>query len=241
MTTSRAARVLRAGVVGLFATALLNVSGPPASATPRVYDTAAGASATRSDSSIRFLSFDSVRRYGSTTTIRGQVAATVNGTTGAVPGVHVRLFRKLNGSSSWVYLQKRRTTESAFPHFRFRVNSVGNARYGVRFRGNTSLRPSHNQTYVRVYRAITGRIEDGTGRFHGRVTPHYAHRRVHLAKRPCARCSWRRVRTDTAGKRGRYSFRVGAPSSGRWFWRVSTPRSTRFIRSFSAVFTTRLG
>jgi hypothetical protein len=240
MTTSRAARVMRAGVAGLCLTALPIASEVPAFATPRAFETAAGASAARADTSIRFLSFDSVRRYGSATIIRGQVAATVNGTTGAVAGVHVRLFRRLNGSSNWVHLQTRRTTKSAFPHFRFRVNSAGNARYRVRFRGNSSLQPSHNQTYVRVYRAITGRIEDRTGRFHGRVTPHYAHRTVHLAKRSCARCSWERLRTDKTGKHGRYSFRVGAPSRGRWFWRVSTPQSSRFIRSFSAVFTTRL-
>jgi hypothetical protein len=233
-------------VSGLGTVALLTPTGMAGAASPAASEAAAARphtalSLARDDTSVRFLSFDSVRKYGSTTTIRGQVAATVQGQQGAVGGVHVKLFRRLNGTSDWVFLQTRRTTQSAYPHFRFRVNSVGNARYRVRFGGNSRLQPSQNQTYVRVYRPVSGRIEDRTGRFHGRVTPHYGHRTVYLAKRSCAGCSWNRVRTDRTGPHGRYSFRVGAPRHGRWFWRVSTPASTRFIRSYSGVFTTRLG
>jgi hypothetical protein len=241
MKLRKAALVSSVGTV-----ALLTPVGMAGAASPAAFEAAsarphAAASAARADTSIRFLTFDSVRRYGYTTTIRGQVAATVNGTQGAVAGVHVKLSRKLNGTSTWVYLKTRRTTQSAYPHFRFRVTSIGNARYRVRFGGNSTLQPSRNRTYVRVFRPISGRIEDRTGRFHGRVTPHYRHRTVYLAKRSCAGCPWNRVRSERTGAHGRYSFRVGAPRHGRWFWRVSTPASTRFIRSYSGVFTTRLG
>jgi hypothetical protein len=239
-------KLWKALLVSVSAVALLTPAGPAGAASPAAYPSAAARPhsvswAARSDTSIRFLSFDSVRKYGYTTTIRGQVAATVNNQQGAVAGVHVKLFRRLNGTSTWVYLQTRRTTNSAYPHFRFRTTAIGNARYRVRFGGNAKLQPSRNQTYVRVYRPISGRIEDRTGRFHGRVTPHYGHRTVYLTKRSCAGCTWNRVRTDQTGAHGRYSFRVGAPRHGRWFWRVITPASTRFIRSYSGVFTTRLG
>lgn len=230
----------RALLVGVSALALLTLAGPADAAKPASSGPHAVASDTRYDTAIRFLSFDSIRKYGTSTTIRGQVAATVNGSQGAVAGVRVKLYRKLAGTTSWQYLDTDYTTQTAYPHFRFTANSVGNARYRVRFAGNQGLQPSRNQTLVRVYRPITGRIEDGTGRFHGRVTPNYAQHLVNLEKRSCGSCSWNRVRSDRAGIHGRYSFTVGAPRSGRWFWRVSTPATTKFVRSYSGVFTTRL-
>jgi hypothetical protein len=226
--------------------ALLTPAGPADAASsatsgPTTSGPHAVASAVRSNTSIRFLSFDSVRRYGSTTTIRGQVATTVNGRLGAVAGVRVRVLRKLDGKSRWNHLATRRTTSTAYPHFRFRARSVGNARYRVRFGGNSRLQPSRNTTHVRVFRPISGRIENGSGRFHGQVSPRYAHRTVYLAKRSCGTCHWHRVRTGHTGSLSRYRFKVAAPHTGRWFWRVSTPGTTRFIRSYSGVFTTRLG
>ncbi len=210
---------------------------------------AAGASApgsvvastgTRHTTSIRFLHFDQVRGYGTSTTVRGQVVATVRGSTGAVAGVRVRLYRKFNGTTQWHHLDTRSTTDSSFPHFRFTASSVRNATYRVAFAGNAELQPSRDSTYVGVHRNVSGRIEDRTGHFHGRVTPHYAHRRIVLQKRSCGTCSWHQVTTGHTAARGRYSFTVGAPRRGQWYWRVSTPATSSFIRSFSGVFTTRL-
>lgn len=231
---------MQALLVGLSTAALLAIPGPAEAAKPPTAEPSAAVAAGRYDTSIRFLNSDSVRKYGTSTTIRGQVVATVNGSQGAVAGLQVKLFRKLNGTTSWRYLDTAYTSSTTYPQFRFTANSLGNASYRVRFAGDARLQPSRNQRLVQVYRPITGRIEDGTGRFHGRVTPNYAHRTIHLDKRSCGTCSWNRVRTDLTRIHGRYSFRVGAPRTGRWFWRVSTPATTAFIRSYSGVFTTRL-
>lgn len=227
-------------LVGLSAVALLTIPGPAHAAKPATAEPSAVTASGRYDTAIRFLNSDTVRKYGTSTTIRGQVVATVNGSQGAVAGVEVKLFRKLNGTTSWRYLATGYTSSTTYPHFRFTADSLGNASYRVRFAGSARLQASRNQKPVHVYRPITGRIEDGTGRFHGRVTPTYAHRTIYLDKRSCGTCSWKRERTDLTRIHGRYSFRVGAPRTGRWFWRVSTPATTAFIRSYSGVFTTRL-
>jgi hypothetical protein len=227
----------RALTIGLSALALITIPGPAAAAGSGA-DPHAVAVAARANTDVRFLSFDHLRAYGTSTTIRGQVAATAVGR--ALSNVRVRLYRKLDGTSRWHYLATRRTSTSRYPQFRFTAASIGNAHYRVRFAGNRRYQPARATTAVHVHRNITGRIEDRTGRFHGRVTPRYAHHVIHLEKRSCGTCAWRSVRTDRTGDRGRYSFKVAAPHRGRWYWRVSTPAKPRFIRSYSGVFTTRL-
>ena len=91
-----------------------------------------------------------------------------------------------------------------------------------------------------VHRIFNPHLEDGSGRFHGRVQPRYHHKRVTLWKRSCASCGWHRVRHDRTSRRGHWRFEVGAPASGRFWWRASTPASARYTRSFSVVFTTQL-
>ncbi len=205
-------------------------STPPADAAPL----AAGRHAT----DIRFLDFDHTREYGNTTVIRGQVAVPSLG--GAAKGVRVKLYRRLQGSSRWNHLDTRFTSHSSFPKFRFTAGSRANADYRVAYAGNNKLKPSRSSTGVSVYRRIRAKLEDGTGRFHGHIAPHYAHRTVYLDKRSCGSCGWHQVKSDHTGRRGRFSFTVGAPRRGRSFWRVATPASTKFIQSFSSVFTTRL-
>lgn len=234
-------KLLRSTLVGICAAALLTVPAPTTAASPAALAPTAMETASRYDTSIRFLSFDHVRGYGSNTTIRGQVAATVNGQQGAVRGVRVKLFRKINGTTRWNYLQTRYTTQSDFPSFTFVANSVANAKYQVRYLGNANLQRSRARTTVFVHRRFHAQLEDGTGRFHGRVTPDYAHRSVQLQKRSCASCDWNQVRRTRTGDRGGWSFTVGAPRNGRWFWRVTTPATTKYIRSYSGVFMTRLG
>lgn len=240
MSHPRAIRLLGSVVAGVSSAALLSLPIAPTGSAAPVSESQAASSTTRYDTSIRFLSFDSIRRYGTATRIRGQVVATTATGTGAVAGARVTVSRRLAGTTAWTKLGTSVTTNTKYPHFRFTAASVGNARYRVRFAGNSSLEPSRNQTSARVYRSITGRIEDGSGRFHGRVTPRYGKRWVRLEKRSCGTCGWHRVRTARAGPRGGYSFKVGAPRSGKWYFRVSTAATTRFIRSYSGVFTTRL-
>lgn len=233
--------LLRSLLVGVCAAALLNVptaatANSPSALVPRTSEPAAPY-----DTSIRFLNFDHVRGYLSDTTIRGQVAATVNGSQGAVRGVKVKLYRKINGTRQWTFLQTRYTTQSAYPSFTFVANSVASAKYQVRYAGNSNLQPSRARTTVLVYRHFHASLEDGTGSFHGRVSPDYGSRRINLQKRSCAACGWHRVRSAQTGDRGGYSFTVGAPRNGRWFWRVSTPAGTKYIHSYSGVFTTERG
>ncbi len=232
---------VRSVLVGLCAAALLGVPTAATATSPSALEPRTSVASSRYDTSIRFLNFDSVRGYLSDTTIRGQVAAAVNNSQGAVRGVRVKLYRKINGTTQWNYLQTRSTTQSDYPSFTFVAKSVANARYQVRYAGNTNLQPSRARTTVLVYRHFHASLEDGTGRFHGRVSPDYGSRRVNLQKRSCAACGWHRVQSSQTGDRGGYSFTVGAPRNGRSFWRVSTPASTKYIRSSSGVFTTRRG
>lgn len=207
----------------------------PSEGAPSASRGAAAATAT----SIRFLDFDHSRRYGGVVHIRGQVA--VPSLHGALAGVHVKLYRRYNGTTAWQYLATRATSRTSSPQFRFRAAARGNADYRVVFGGNSSAGRSRSATAVLVHRRITARLEDGSGRFHGHVAPHYGSRMVALDRRTCASCGWRHLRSERAGSRGGFSFDVNAPRKGRYFWRVSVPATRLFTRSYSGVFTTKLG
>ncbi len=192
------------------------------------------------DTAIRFLDFDHTRVYGAPASVRGQVTTRVQGGRRALQGVHVRLYRKVNGTGSWRFIASRRTSETSRPQFKFAATSIANSAYKVVFGGNSTYRRSHKTTVVLAYRALNPRLEDRTGIFHGRVAPRYPHRVVYLDKRVCARCGWQRVRITRTGDHGFWRFVVNAPASGRWWWRAGTPASTRFVRSYSGIYTTEL-
>lgn len=196
------------------------------------------AAAARHNTAIRFLRFDHVRAWAHRVHVRGQVVAWVNGRRGALQGVRVVLYRKLDGRSRWVRLESRRTSQEQRPKFRFHVRAKANASYRVGFPGNARFQHSRDRTHVLVHRNFGARLRDGSGRFHGRVRPHYAHKVIHLEKRWCGSCGWDRIRSKRTGDLGRFRFKVGAPNTGRWWWRVSVPGSRLYIRSISGVFTT---
>ncbi|MBA3264813.1 MAG: hypothetical protein H0T14_00360 [Nocardioidaceae bacterium] len=227
--------VTSASLLALPTTATATTPAGIASSQP---STSAATTSSRFNTDVRFLNFDHIRSFAETVRIKGQVVATVNKDTGAVAGVRVSLHRKLSGSSRWVRLDATSTNQRRYPSFTFRTRARANASYRVVFAGNARLQPSRSVTGVRVHRRFNAQLEDGSGRFHGRVVPRYSHRVVYLAKRRCAECSWRTVAHTRTGDRGRYSFKVGAPRSGRYYWRLRTPRSVRYIRSYSGVFTT---
>ena len=236
MRSLRTASALRSITVGVTAAVLL---GLPATAASSSADAVTAVKAPRHETSIRFLDFDHTRGYGSPTHVRGQVTASVRGQRGAVQGVRVRLYRQLRGSSSWVLLGSDYTSHTAHPAFEFTARSKGNATYRVVYAGNDHLKRSRGATSVSVYRRITSSVEDGSGRFHGRVTPAYGGKQVALQKRTCASCGWRTVRTQSASRRGSFSFTTDAPAHGRFYFRVSAPASTAFITSYSGVYSTR--
>jgi hypothetical protein len=187
---------------------------------------------------IRFLDFDRVRAYGSDVHVRGQLYVPALG--GAVQGAHVRLYRQRNGHSHWGYLETRRTSTGTYPKFRFSVAAHGNATYRVVFRGNATYGRSHGDAGVDVYRTFHAQLEDGSGRFHGTIAPHYRHHRVYLDRRRCGGCSWHRAKSGRTSAHSRFSFTTTAPRHHKYYWRVSTPPTATFIRSYSAVFTTSL-
>ncbi len=221
---------------GVAAVALsLPMAAPATAAQPSTALAAGSGYAT----TIRYLSFHHVHPYGATVTISGQVVATVGDTTGAVSGVRVSLFRRVGGTSKWQYVAATTTSQTKAPEFHFRTTVKVSARYQVRFTGDAAYKPARAATQLAVHRLIIGRIEDRSGRLHGRVGPGYAHRWVHLEKRNCASCGWKHVRTARAGDHGRYRFTVGAPRTGHWYWRLTTSATKKFVRSSSGVFTTR--
>jgi hypothetical protein len=181
--------------------------------------------------------FDHTRSFGTPTVVRGQIAWKTNA---SVPGgKRVKLFRKLATSAQWKPLGHQRTGDKG--RFAFKVRSKGNATYRIVFGGNKVFQPARGTTAVSVYRHFEAQLEDVSGRFHGRVIPGYAHKRIFLEKRPCADCGWHRARSKITGRHGRFHFTVGAPTSGRYWWRLRTPADTRFITSYSPVFSTRRG
>lgn len=226
-------------VASLFIVPTAATASPPP---PTVHQSAPKAiqMASRYDTSIRFLDFDHTRPFMTRTHIRGQVAATISGRRGGLKAVRVKLYRKIAGTRTWKYVDTAFTSRTDYPKFRFAPKSVANAAYQVRFAGSDRLQPSRNVTSVAVHRNFHPRMEDGTGHFHGKVGPRYAHRLVSLEKRTCATCGWRKVSRHRTGEYSRWSFRVGAPRDGRWWWRVSTPSSTRYIRSYSGIYTTEV-
>jgi hypothetical protein len=246
---------LRTSLIGVTAASLLALpagataltsSGPGQGTTSAATSASTAATAERTSSTqaarhntaIRFLRMDHTRPWGHRIRVRGQVAAWVRGQRGALQGVRVSLYRQLDGRSRWVRLRTQRTSHQAQPKFQFRVRAKANAEYRVTFKGNRRFQPARDKTHVSVHRTFGPRLEDGTGRFHGRVRPRYGNKVIHLDKRRCAGCGWDRVRTKRTDGAGHWRFKVGAPDSGRWWWRVSVPGSRSYIRSYSAVFTT---
>ncbi|MEP6664955.1 MAG: hypothetical protein ABJA81_00790 [Nocardioidaceae bacterium] len=243
MSRALSARCLIVSLVALTCSALLTTPGLAAAAAtptvsvPGVVQTAALG---RRNTSIRFLDFDHTRAFMSKTTIKGQLATYVNGRPRAVRRVRVKLYRKLDGASSWRHVRNSATGRGGYARFLFRANTRANATYRVVFGGNANLQPSNGTTRVLAHRNIPAQLENGTGRFHGRVSPNWAHRRIFLEKRPCASCGWHRARRSQTGDRGRFRFSVPAPHQGRWWWRASAPSTTSFIWSYSGVYTTTL-
>jgi hypothetical protein len=226
-----------AGTAGGSAAEMVTV---PATAARTTSEPATSALAPRHVTRVRFLRFGHVRPWGRTVHIRGQVAAKVNGRWGALKRVHVTVYRQLDGKTRWQALQTRSAGNARFPRFVFHVRAKANADYRVVFNGNARFRPSRATTAVSVHRRFNARLRDGSGAFHGRVRPNYHNKVIHLEKRRCAQCRWDEVRAKRTGERGGWRFDVGAPRSGRWWWRVTVPGSTAYIRSSSAVFTTKL-
>ncbi len=228
------------GVTAVSAASPGPATSPTASAGTAGTPAALATVAARHRTSIRFLDFGHTRRWHTHARIAGQVTAVVSGRRGAVKNVHVRLFRRLVGHSSWTYLARTRAGSGSSPKFVFRPTAVGNADYKVVFRGNSKLRRSSATTTLLVHREMRARLEDVSGNFHGTVRPNWVHRVIYLEKRSCATCSWHRARSAQTGKRGHFRFYVPAPRSGRWWWRASVPPKKRFIRSYTGVFTTQL-
>jgi len=199
---------------------------------------AAEQAAKRRDTNIRFLSFDHTKPHMARARVKGQVTVQTPAGRRAVKGLWVRLYRKFNGSNGWDLIAGKRVGRGAYARFVFRPQARANARYKVNFRGNSRLSGSNGVTSVLVHRRFDPTLADGTGRFHGHMSPRYRHRFVILQKRACGRCSWEPVRGDRTDRRSNWDFKVSAPRHGRWWWRVTTAPTPRFIRSSSGVFTT---
>lgn len=229
---------LRPLLVGLTAAALIGLPGAATASAP-ASTTGAAQLGARTDTSIRFLDFDHTRRYGSLTVVRGQVATQVNGSPRSLRNARVELQRKLAGSSQFTTIRRDNTGRGDHPKFRFNLKTRSNATYKVVYAGNATYAPTNGVTVVNAYRKIKSTIEDGSGRFHGKLSPRYANKRVHLEKRTCAACGFEQVRSQKTNGKSKFSFKVNAPNNGQWWWRVTTAPTTQFIESSSAVFSTR--
>lgn len=230
-------KTTRSLAIGLTAALVLGLSGTAL---------AAQAPATREAqvvhrTQIRFLPVRHIHPAGGTLYVRGQVASTVDGQTGALAGVTVKFYRQLHGNSNWVYAGTRTTGDGDFPGFTFSAKAGMNAHYKAVFVGNANFRPSQKSTYHTVYRLFNATITDGRGAatLRGHVTPLYTHKPIALQKRSCATCRYVTVKRTVSGTGGAYSFSLQAPPHGFWWWRVSIPGTVWFMPSFSATFSTK--
>lgn len=236
---------LRSILVGVATASLLAVpatahaADPAPSTTPMVHVQLAA----KYDTAIKFLGFDHVRPFDSTTTIRGQVLATVNGQQGAVANVPVQLWRKWAGDSTFTFVKSARTSNGPYPQFSIDAITLANAQYKVVFAGNINLNPSSAVTTVSATRLFHASIKAGKpyATLSGQMSPAYAHGTVFLEMRTCTTCVWHRVRSKVTDSLSKWMFLVGAPPSGRYYWRVSTNSALKFIQSDSPEFYTQRG
>ncbi len=243
-------KTTRAILAGLTAAALVGLPGAATASTPTDAHQPSLVPAlatthlavTRHRTTVRYLGFRHIRAYGYTVGVRGQVTGRAQGRRGALAGVQVKLFRQLNGNSTWVYLATQRTGTGAYPQFSFPTLARQNAHYKVVFGGNTSFQPSQNTTWLNVFRLFNGAITDGStvATLHGHVTPYYTGKPIALQKRSCATCDYLTVKRATTGSFGAYSFALTAPTTGRWWWRVAIPGTTAYMPSYGGVFSTQL-
>lgn len=232
-------RTHRAVLVGLTAAALLITPGLASASVP---PSTGAKTLTSHPTEIRWMPFDHMKPAGVTMTIVGQVTAKARGERGALAGATVKLYRRLDGNPTWVYLATQRTGSGEIPQFRFNTLTRQNASYRVDFVGNSTFRPTSGTTWLDVYRSFHGVIKDGSGAatLSGNVTPYYTHKPITLQRRSCAPCGYTDYKKATTGTNGAYTFRLPAPPSGRWWWRVRTPGTTAFITSYGGTFTTQL-
>jgi hypothetical protein len=245
MTTLRAVLVgaTTAGLLGIPGAAFGTAPGPLA-AHPEIRLAAPMDSApqARRVTAIRWMRFGHIHAAGTTMRIVGQVTARSHGQYGALAGAHVRLYRRLDGSSRWVYLGTRATSTGPTPEFSFATVSRQNADYRVAYGGSPRFGSSSRLTWLTVYRLFNGHIADGAGAatYSGHVTPFYTHKSITLQRRTCPACSYRTYRTATTGVNGTFAFKLPAPSHGRWWWRVTAPGTAAFMQSYGGTLSTQL-
>jgi hypothetical protein len=230
---------MRTVLVGLTAASLL---GLPAAALATAPTSGVHQVLARHATSIRWMAFGHIHAAGAPMTLIGQVASSAHGQSGALAGVQVTLSRKLDGSTTWLYLGTQTTGTGDVPEFRFHTEARQNARYRVEFAGNTSFAPCRKTTWETVYRLFHGTISDGPGAatLTGYVSPFYTHKPITLQRRSCAACAYVTYTTRTTGTNGAYSFALPAPPKGRWWWRVSIPGTVAFMASYGGTISTQL-
>lgn len=240
-------KTIRATLVGLTAAALLGLPGVAmASATggsaqltasPATLDLAV----TRHRTSVRFLDFAHFHAAGENALVRGQVVGWAQGTHGALGGAQVKLYRQLDGNSTWVYLASQVTDQGSHPAFSFTTLARQNAHYKVTFGGTALFLPSAGTTSLAIYRVFNGVITDGSNvaTLHGHVSPYYTHKPIAVQKRSCASCAYVTVKHAVTGAGGVYSFGLPAPATGRWWWRLAIPGTAAYIASYGATFSTQ--
>ena len=244
-------KTMRAILTGLAATALLSAPGatgaagaatPSAGAAPHLAQSLSRLAEAQRASSIRFLTFNHIRGANQYTTMIGQVVGEGAGQHGALAGAVVKVYRQLDGNSTWLYLGSTKTDDGAYPQFTYAVQARQNAHYKVTFAGDDTFAGSQGVTWLSVFRMFNGKMTDGPGAatLAGHVDPYYTHKTIWLQKRSCAACNYVTIKTTTTGVGGDYSFALPAPDSGRWWWRLAIPGTSAFIASFGATWTTQL-
>jgi len=228
---------MRVALVGLTAAGLIGVPAAAIATSTGVFHQ----SGSRHSTSIRWLPFRHVHAAGAPMTLVGQILSRAHGEHGALAGVDVKIYRKLEGASTWVYLGTSTTDTGGLPRFRFVTPSRQNAHYQVTFAGTTSYAPTSKDTWLTVYRLFHGKIIDGTAAatYQGNVTPYYTHKQITLQRRSCATCSYVDYRKQTTGTNGTFSFSLPAPPSGRWWWRVTVAGTTQFMPSYGGTISTQ--
>jgi hypothetical protein len=174
--------------------------------------------------------------YGRTFTVKAWLYGVDAAGNHPAPGRALTLQRRPPGGS---YADVESLTTDGDGSATFRVKAATNAAYRVTFAGDDLVTEATSPgRTVKVLRRLGDRATKVSGlrfRFHGRVVPAYAHRRVLLQRKGCPSCAWRGAGSDRTTAGSRWSFVVkGAPKAGaKVFYRAYVPASARYAKSWT--------
>lgn len=156
----------------------------------------------------------------------------------AVPGKSMQLQRLPKGSSSWTTVGTGTTSSSG--RVQIVVDAQGPATYRLFFDGSSD--PTYASAYsperkVKIMRDLNSKYSQKGNKliFKGKVTPKWSKKKVILERSNSKDGKYKKVKTGKTNKKGKWSFRLGAPRKGEWWYRAYVPAKKGYAKSLSHI------